>query len=98
MSNGLLYIAGLISLALAALFAVPYFVDRKTGTLCAVGFLLASTGRADIVDRVAGVNNNVYVAELAGDTAFTAWLVEQGITLDEAARIQVPYWGDESRR
>jgi hypothetical protein len=27
MSNGLLYIAGLISLALAALFAVPYFVD-----------------------------------------------------------------------
>ncbi len=27
MNNGLLYIAGLISLALAALFAVPYFVD-----------------------------------------------------------------------
>lgn len=27
MSNGLLYIAGLFSLALAALFAVPYFVD-----------------------------------------------------------------------
>jgi uncharacterized protein involved in outer membrane biogenesis len=27
MSNGLLYIAGLLSLALAALFAVPYFVD-----------------------------------------------------------------------
>jgi uncharacterized protein involved in outer membrane biogenesis len=27
MSNGLLYIAGLIALALAALFAVPYFID-----------------------------------------------------------------------
>jgi hypothetical protein len=27
MNNGLLYIAGLISLALAALFAVPYFID-----------------------------------------------------------------------
>src|SRR4029079_10033218 len=27
MSNGLLYIAGLFSLALAALFAVPHFVD-----------------------------------------------------------------------
>ena len=27
MSNGLLYIAGLVSLALAALFAVPYFID-----------------------------------------------------------------------
>ena len=75
--------------------AVPYFVDRKTGTLCAVGFLLASTGRTDIVDRVAGLNNNVYVEELAGDSAFTGWLTEQGITLDEAARIQVPYWNEE---
>jgi hypothetical protein len=74
--------------------AVPYFVDRKTGTLCAVGFLLASTGRTDIVDRVAGLNNNVYVAQLAGDTAFTGWLTKHGITLEEAARIQVPYWGD----
>ena len=27
MSNGLLYIAGLLTLALAALFAVPYFID-----------------------------------------------------------------------
>jgi uncharacterized protein involved in outer membrane biogenesis len=27
MSNGLLYIAGLVALALAALFAVPYFID-----------------------------------------------------------------------
>src|SRR5215212_9827940 len=73
--------------------AVPYFVDRKTGTLCAVGFLLASSGRRDIVDRVASVDNNVYVPQLARDTAFTAWLTENGITLAEAARIQVPYMG-----
>src|SRR5262245_25566942 len=33
--------------------AVPYFIDRKTGTLCAVGHLLASSGRRDIVHRVA---------------------------------------------
>ncbi len=74
-----------------AVALTPYFVDRKTGTLCAVAFLLESTGRRDIVDRVAGANNNVWVAELAGDTALASWLGEHGITLSEAARIQVPY-------
>lgn len=70
---------------------VPYFVDRKTGTLCAVAHLLASTGRRDIVDRVAQANNNVLVPQLARDSAFTDWLSDNGITLDEAAFIQVPY-------
>ena len=73
----------------------PYFVDRKTGTLCAVAFLLESTGRRDIVDRVAKANNNVWVAALKGDTAFASWLDARGITLNEAARIQVPYMGEE---
>lgn len=73
--------------------AVPYFVDRGTGTLCAVAHLLASTARRDIVDRVARADNNVRVAQLAGDTAFTAWLDAHGLTLAEAARIQVPYVG-----
>ena len=71
--------------------AVPYFVDRRTGTLCAVAHLLAATGRRDIIDRVAIANNNVWVAELASDTAFTRWLAHNGLTLAEAARIQVPY-------
>jgi hypothetical protein len=70
---------------------VPYFVDRKTGTLCAVAHLLASSGRRDIVDRVARADNNVLVPQLAGDSAFTHWLSDNGITLDEAAFIQVPY-------
>jgi hypothetical protein len=69
----------------------PYFVDRQTGTLCAVAHLLESTGRRDIVDRVAHANNNVWVTQLAGDTAFASWLDLNGITLAEAARIQVPY-------
>jgi hypothetical protein len=69
----------------------PYFVDRKTGVLCAVAHLLESTGRRDIVDRVAAANNNVWVAELAADTAFLGWLGNNGLTLAEAARIQVPY-------
>ncbi|MEO5818086.1 MAG: hypothetical protein ABIT20_22645 [Gemmatimonadaceae bacterium] len=71
--------------------AVPYFVDRKTGTQCAVAHLLASTGHRDLVDRVARANNNVWVRELAGDSAFTRWLSDNGLTLKEAAFIQVPY-------
>ena len=74
--------------------ATPYFIDRKTGTLCAVAHLLESTGRRDIVDRVARMNN-VWVAELKGDTALAAWLDRNGLTLAEAARIQVPYVRDE---
>lgn len=70
---------------------VPYFVDRKTGTLCAVAYLLASTGRSDIVARAAFADNNVRVAQLSGDTAFASWLDAHGLTLAEAARIQVPY-------
>jgi hypothetical protein len=73
--------------------AVPYFVDRKTGTLCAVAHLLESTGRRDIVVRVARANNNVWVAELARDGALGSWLESNGLTLAEAARIQVPYAG-----
>jgi hypothetical protein len=71
--------------------AIPYFVDRKTGTLCAVANLLEKSGRRDIVDRVAATNNNVWVDELATDTAFAGWLDVNGLTLAEAARIQVPY-------
>src|SRR5689334_2961088 len=69
----------------------PYFVDRQTGIRCAVAFLLETTGRRDIVDRVAAADNNVYVRALAGDTAFTRWLDARGLTIDEAARIQVVY-------
>ena len=73
--------------------ATPYFVDRKTGTLCAVGYLLVSTGRRDIVDRVARANNNVRAAQLATDTAFAEWLQANGLGLAEAARIQPAYGG-----
>ena len=68
----------------------PYFVDHR-GVHCAVAHLLAASGRSDIVERVARTNNNVWVADLAGDREFTAWLDASGLTLAEAARIQVPY-------
>ena len=74
--------------------AIPYFIDRPTGTLCAVAHLLESTGRRDIVDAVAAMDNNVWVAELSGNREFEGWLDQHGLTLAEAARIQVPYVGD----
>lgn len=74
----------------------PYFVDRVTGVRCAVAHLLESTGRHDIVQRVVATNNNVRVADLAGDAAFVAWVEEQGITLAEASRIQPSYEGSRN--
>lgn len=72
---------------------VPSFVDERTGIRCAVGQLLASTGRDDIVRRVARENLHVYAAELGTDTAFAAWLDVNGLTLAEASRIQPSYLG-----
>ena len=69
---------------------MPYFVDHR-GVLCAVAHLLESSGRRDIVDRVAAADNNVWVARLSGDREFEQWLDGSGLTLAEAARIQVPY-------
>jgi len=74
--------------------AVPYFVDRETGVLCAVGYLLNASGRRDIVDRVAAMNNNVWVRELAGEAEFRSWLDAHGLSLADAARIQAPYVGE----
>lgn len=69
----------------------PYFIDRRTDVLCAVAHLMASTGHRSLVDRIAARDNNVWVADLAGDPDVEQWLEKQGITLAEAARIQVPY-------
>lgn len=75
--------------------AMPYFIDRRSGVLCAVAHLMESTGRRDLVELVAEAANNVWVPELASNASFSAWLDENGLTLDEAARIQVPYMGTE---
>lgn len=74
--------------------AIPYFVDRKTGVRCAVGNLMEFSGRPELVSRLAAANNNAWVDELAADAEIRAWLDEQGLTLAEAARIQVPYAGE----
>ena len=73
---------------------VPVFRDEHE-TLCAMAFLIASTGRTDIVDAVAKSNNLAYLPELARNSAtLRAWLDSTGLTVAEAARIQPQYGTD----
>lgn len=72
---------------------LPYFVDRA-GTRCAVAHLMFLDGREPIVRRVTSRRNNAWVAELRDEPGLAAWLDEAGLTLEEAARIQVPYVGE----
>ena len=70
--------------------SAPYFVDRA-GTLCAMAYLIAKSGHASLVERVATTRNNAYIAELANDAELLEWLRGAGLTVDEAARIQPAY-------
>jgi hypothetical protein len=71
---------------------VPVFRDEH-GTMCAMAYLIASTGRSDIVNDVARHNNLAYIPELAGDARLRAWLDSTGLSVAEAARIQPSYDG-----
>ena len=71
----------------------PFFRD-KDGVLCAMAYLIARSGRADIVDKVAATRNNAYIRELVDDPALVTWLDSWGLTAGEAARIQPSYGGD----
>ncbi|HEX6884649.1 MAG TPA: HEAT repeat domain-containing protein [Planctomycetota bacterium] len=68
---------------------VPYFVDAED-RLCAVATLLSVSGEDALVRGVAVANNHVWVSELAGDEAFARWLAQNGLTFEEAVRIQGP--------
>jgi hypothetical protein len=74
----------------------PVFRDEH-GTLCAMGFLIASTGRDDIVNDVVRSANLARIPELAADPRLGAWLDSTGLTVGEAARIQPQYDGDGCR-
>ncbi|MCU0647774.1 MAG: hypothetical protein MUF00_07245 [Gemmatimonadaceae bacterium] len=76
--------------------AVPYFIDRATGVHCAVAHLMRASGAGALAQRIASEDNNVWVAELTGNVAVAHWLTQHGLTLAEAARIQVPYMADDA--
>jgi hypothetical protein len=68
----------------------PVFVDEH-GTQCAVGFLIAQSGRKDIVRRISSTRNYATVPQLADEPGLAEWLRDAGISLAEAARIQPAY-------
>jgi hypothetical protein len=69
---------------------VPLFRDRR-GALCAMAYLIARSGRSDIVDRIAATRNEAFIRELASDPELAAWLDSVGLSVAEAARIQPTY-------
>lgn len=71
--------------------AVPYFRDAE-GVLCAMAHLIHESGEPSLVDRVARTRNNATVHELADEPGLAEWLETNGLTLEEAARIQPWYW------
>jgi hypothetical protein len=76
---------------------VPYFVDDR-GTRCAMGFLIEASGADDFVARVRARLNYSYIADIARDRELGpplhAWLEANGLSLEEAARIQPGYPGN----
>lgn len=70
--------------------ATPFFRDDR-GVLCAMAYLIARSGRSDIVNRVAATRNNAYIRELTDDSDLVKWLDDSGLTVSEAARIQPTY-------
>jgi len=68
---------------------VPFFVDHA-GRRCAVAELLHATGEDALVEAVAATNNQAWVVDLSSDEKFSSWLEHNGLSLWEAARIQVP--------
>jgi len=67
-------------------------VDRY-GTRCAMAYLIEQSGGGDLVARVAATHNNARIPELRSDPELGAWLWRNGMTLEEAARIQPAYDG-----
>lgn len=71
---------------------MPQFVDRD-GRRCAVAELLHASGEDNLVQRVSESNNHAWVLDLSCEPQFLRWLDENGLSLDEAARIQLPFGG-----
>lgn len=74
---------------------VPSFIDAH-GTRCAMAHLIEVSGGGALVRRVAESANHARVADLASDPELIAWLDREGLTLEEAARIQPEYGWDPS--
>ena len=69
---------------------VPVFIDEH-GTHCAVGHLIAQSGKTQLARRISAQRNLARVPELTDERELVAWLDDAGLSLAEAARIQPTY-------
>ena len=72
----------------------PVFVDSD-GNACAVGHLMCEAGFEQKVKTIAEQTNLICLADADEDTIGT-WIVESGLTHEEACLIQPGYWFDPS--
>ena len=69
---------------------IPIFVDRHD-TACAVGHLMRQSGWNEAVDEIARHNKHVYVLDVH-DGPLVQWVLQSGLTEEEAALIQPVYF------
>jgi hypothetical protein len=62
------------------------FRDRK-GRLCPMAYLIAASGRTDLVDEVVRTNNQLQLADVK-DGPLWDWMLSSGLTREEIIRIQ----------
>jgi len=71
---------------------VPYFKDYR-GVSCAVAYLMERSGAQELVDHVVAHDNQVLVSALRDGPALD-WILQSGLTQEEAATIQPGYSAD----
>jgi hypothetical protein len=69
----------------------PVFID-PVGTRCAMAALIEAEGGEDFVFRIARDRNNARVDELLNEPDLVSWLERNGMTAEEAGRIQPSYF------
>jgi hypothetical protein len=72
---------------------VPTFIDAD-GRACAMGHLVIESGAADVAREIAESQNHARVPEIE-HPALAGWLAANGMTLEEAARVQPSYCWEE---
>jgi hypothetical protein len=73
---------------------VPVFIDAE-GRPCAVAELMLQSGAAELAATIAARENQARVLEMRTDLG--SWLAQNGLTAQEAARIQPEYCGCSDR-
>ncbi len=75
-------------------FGVPYLID-DFGTRCALAHLVDQTGDGALIKRLAKTHNHAFVPGLVDDRELRVWLHDNGLSVEEAAFIQLPPFMDD---